>query len=146
MGDRELEDRIREISTREGRFPPAAYLYVYDALDHALKRTGGAPAPARSRTAGSNVSGRDLLEAALDLAVERYGGLARDVLGTWGLRRTDDVGAVVFSLVDAELLRKTDSDSPADYHEVFDMGETFDRLFRERLSREAVRLPARRPG
>jgi uncharacterized repeat protein (TIGR04138 family) len=93
-----------------------------------------------------NVTGRDLLEGFRDLALERYGALAREVLRTWGITKTGDVGAVVFNLVESGLLQKTSTDSPADYHEVFDFESAFDRAFADRLRKEEVRLADRPPG
>jgi uncharacterized repeat protein (TIGR04138 family) len=89
------------------------------------------------------VTGRDLLDGFRDLALDRFGALAREVLRTWGITRTDDVGAVVFNMVEAGLLQKTASDSPEDYRAVFDFETAFDREFEDRLRREEVRLSDR---
>ncbi|NUN53584.1 MAG: hypothetical protein HUU06_12475, partial [Planctomycetaceae bacterium] len=98
----------------------------------------------------SNVTGRDLLEGFRDLALDRFGALAREVLRVWGITRTGDVGAVVFNMVEAGLLQKTASDSPEDYHEVFDFEAALDRGFEDRLRTGALRLdespPAERPA
>lgn len=72
------------------------------------------------------------------------------MLRVWGITRTGDVGAVVFNMVEAGLLQKTASDSPEDYHEVFDFEAALDRGFEDRLRTGALRLdespPAERPA
>ncbi len=93
-----------------------------------------------------NVTGRDLLEGFRDLALDRFGGLAREVLRSWGITRTGDVGSVVFNMVEAGLLQRTATDSPADYHEVFDFETALDAAFADRLRKEEVRLADRPPG
>jgi uncharacterized repeat protein (TIGR04138 family) len=61
-----------------------------------------------------------------DLALERFGPMARTVLEFWGIESTVDVGGVVFALVDCGLLIKQDGDSVADFEDVFDFAEAFD--------------------
>lgn len=145
MAQDDLDTAIRTICEHEPRYRPAAYRFVLDSLDHTLKaRPPRAAEPEQG--APWNVSGRDLLESARDLAVERFGALARDVLFHWGLTRTDDVGEVVFHMVEARLLRKTDSDSLDDYRDVFPWGAALDDRFLERLEVETVVIPAPRRG
>jgi uncharacterized repeat protein (TIGR04138 family) len=165
MPTMDLDASLRAIVRRDSRFRAEAYHFVLEALDGTLARKGRPRAvPAASpadpsvatttsppdRGIGSeapwNVTGRDLLEGFRDLALERFGALALEVVRTWGLTRTDDVGAVVFNMVEAGLLQKTATDSPADYHGVFDFESAFDRGFRDRLKEEEVRLADRPPG
>jgi uncharacterized repeat protein (TIGR04138 family) len=165
MPTMDLEASVRAICGRDGRFRPEAYHFLLEALDitlagRAAPRPAAESAPpvdalADSRAASrgasapppqANVTGRDLLEGFRDHALERFGALAREVLRTWGITKTADVGAVVFNLVESGLLQKTATDSPADYHEVFDFESAFDRAFADRLRREEVRLADRPPG
>jgi len=47
--------------------------------------------------------------------------MARVVFRLWGVNRTDDLGEIVFNLIDANLLSKTDRDDRADFHNLFDL-------------------------
>jgi uncharacterized repeat protein (TIGR04138 family) len=78
-------DRIR---LREQRFDERAYLFVLGALEYCQQRL-----PERR-----HISGRELALACRDLALERFGVLARVVLEHWGVRSTTDIGDVVFTL------------------------------------------------
>ena len=49
--------------------------------------------------------------------------MARTVFRQWGIRRTDDLGEIVFNLIEASLLSKTDADDRADFHDVFDLDQ-----------------------
>lgn len=107
-------DRIR---LREARFDERAYLFVLAALEFVQQRL-----PERR-----HLNGRELAEGCRDLALARYGVLARVVLEHWGLRTSADIGEVVFTLVDTGLLMSQPQDTKDDFHDVFDFDAAFDR-------------------
>ena len=107
-------DRIR---VREPRFHERAYLFVLAALEFSQTRL----------TERRHITGRELAEACRDLALERYGLLARMVLGHWGITNTADFGDVVFTLVDLGLLMSQASDTREDFADVFEFEHAFDR-------------------
>jgi uncharacterized repeat protein (TIGR04138 family) len=49
------------------------------------------------------------------------------VLGSWGIRSTDDVGAIVFNMIDIGQMRKTRADKREDFQGVYDFAEAFAR-------------------
>jgi uncharacterized repeat protein (TIGR04138 family) len=65
--------------------------------------------------------------ACRDLALQRYGVIARMVLEHWGLRSTEDIGDVVFTLVELGLLMSQPQDSKEDFVGVYDFAEVFDK-------------------
>ena len=113
-------DRIRAIVKKDPRFRIDGYCYVFEALDYTLRRLG----------AHRHVTGRELCEGVRDLAIEKFGPLAKTVFDHWGIRRTDDFGAIVFNLVDAGLMGKTDTDSPEDFRAVYDFDDVFEKNLR----------------
>ena len=58
--------------------------------------------------------------------------MAPVVFRRWGLTTTDDFGEIVFRLISAERLSQSDSDDPADFHEVFDLMQAAQRKLRLR--------------
>lgn len=112
--DDQVLDRLRE---QNPRFHEAAYLFVLSALHHVIERL---PEP-------RHISGRELVEGVRDLAIERFGPMARTVLEHWGVRATADVGELVFALVECGILIKQDEDLPEDFRDVFDFDEAFER-------------------
>ena len=52
---------------------------------------------------------------------EFRGMMAPVVFRQWGLRRTDDFGNIVFNLIRAEKLSKSDRDEPDDFRDLFDI-------------------------
>ena len=52
--------------------------------------------------------------------------MSRTVLEHWGLRGTEDVGEIVFALVESGVLVKQDGDRIEDFRDVYDFGEAFE--------------------
>ena len=109
-----IMDRIR---LREQRFDERAYLFVLGALEYCHQRL-----PERR-----HINGRELALACRDLALERFGVMARMVLEHWGVRSTSDFGDVVFTLVELDLLMSQASDTRAEFVGVFDFDQAFER-------------------
>jgi uncharacterized repeat protein (TIGR04138 family) len=134
---------IVEIVRRDRRYAYEAYEFVFEALSHTQRMVGRVPLGGEAPTEEHHVSGKEILEGAVDLAREEYGFLARTVFQQWGIRRTDDVGEIVFNLIESGLLSKTDTDSRADFHDVFDLDRALSEGFTISLAEGA---PARRGG
>ena len=113
----ELLERIRKIVARDPRYRPEAYDFVRGALDCAGKILG----------VRGHLTGGQLLEGVRWLAIESYGPMARTVLEHWGVRRTEDIGEIVFNMVDIGLLSRTEGDSREDFSGVFDFADVFER-------------------
>lgn len=114
---------IRQIVREDGRFRPAAYEFIFSALETTINRLG-----LRSKDAENerHISGGQLLDGIRHTAIEQFGYLARFVFERWGVRTTDDFGEIVFSLVDHGLLRKRDEDRIEDFHAVYRFDEALD--------------------
>jgi uncharacterized repeat protein (TIGR04138 family) len=117
--DDELFDRLRQISPR---YQEAAYIFVLAALNHVLERL----------SQPRHITGRELAEGVRDLALDRFGPMARTVLEHWGIEKTEDVGAIVFALVECNVLIKQEEDTPADFVDVFDFDEAFQTQYPQR--------------
>ncbi|HEX3159222.1 MAG TPA: Minf_1886 family protein [Gemmatimonadaceae bacterium] len=107
-------DRIR---LKERRFDEHAYLFVLAALEYCQGQL-----PERR-----HITGAELARACRDLALERYGVMAQPVLEHWGIRSTADIGDVVFTLVDLQLLMSQPTDSRDDFANVYDFEHAFER-------------------
>jgi uncharacterized repeat protein (TIGR04138 family) len=110
--DEVVLDKLRE---RYPRYQETAYVFVLSALHHVIEHL---PEP-------RHITGRELAEGVRDLAISRFGPMAREVLEHWGVTRTGDVGELVFALVEAGILIKQDEDELSDFEDVFDFDEAF---------------------
>jgi uncharacterized repeat protein (TIGR04138 family) len=109
-------DRIR---AREPRFHERAYLFILESLEYSQSRL-------HERR---HICGRDLARACRDLALERYGVMARLVLEHWGVRSTADLGDIVFTLVDLGLLISQPTDTRDEFVDVYDFDQAFEREY-----------------
>jgi uncharacterized repeat protein (TIGR04138 family) len=115
------------------RFRPEAFKFVREGLAHTTKMIHGESSPepvadespAIEPKKNRHISGQQLCLGLKDFALRQYGLLARTVLAHWGLRRTEDFGVIVFALIEAGVLRKSDDDTLDDFREVYSFDEAF---------------------
>jgi uncharacterized repeat protein (TIGR04138 family) len=113
--DAEFVEKIEKLAEEKETFRPEAYFWVMRALEYThrkLRRQG-------------HVTGQELCWGVRDLAVEDYGLMALEVMHHWGLARTEDVGEIVFQMIEAGLLGKTEEDCQEDFARVFDFEKAF---------------------
>ena len=108
-------DVLTRLRAQDDRYDERAYLFVLAAIEFLQSRL-----PVRR-----HVSGAELSWACRDFAVRQFGLLAPEVLGFWGVRRTDDFGRIVFLLVRAGLLSTQPSDREEDFAGVYDFTAAF---------------------
>lgn len=110
------DDVMARIRDRAGPYDMRAYLFVLASLERLQGRL-----PERR-----HVGGDELAHACRDFALEQYGLLSRTVLEHWGVRATDDIGRMVFTLIDVGLLKAQESDRLEDFRSVFAFREAFE--------------------
>jgi uncharacterized repeat protein (TIGR04138 family) len=110
-----LEQAFAQIRERDGRYQERGYLFVLAALEFAQSRL-----PARR-----HLGGAEFAWACRDFALEQFGMLAPAVLEYWGVTTTEDLGRIVFLLIDAGLLARQESDRLEDFDQVYDFAEVF---------------------
>jgi len=119
------------ITQRDPRYDIEAYLFLREALEFTVQKLKKA-----TRGPLRHVSGAELAEGFREYAIEQFGPLTFAVLAKWGIHRTDDIGAIVFNLVEAGELGKTDKDRPEDFNNLYDFDEAFQRHFEPTNSQE----------
>ena len=118
----------RHITRHSLRFPPAAYSFLFAALEHSQQELG------RTRAHGpedlsAHVSGRELLDGLRLFALDQFGLMTRAVFHTWGIRTTDDFGHMVYELIERGQMKKTPDDQLSDFFEAYDFDDAFDRQY-----------------
>lgn len=111
---------VEAIRADDDRYAMDAYQFVREALDWQVSRL----------TVRRHLSGPELLDGMQRLAFERFGPMARTVLNHWGLVDGEDVGRIVFQLIDAGILSKTEDDRLDDFAGVVRFDEVFEAGYR----------------
>jgi len=110
---------IEDILEEDPRYSNEAYSFILDTLRDVIEGLREV----------RHVTGQELSEGCRRRALELYGPLARSVLEYWGIKTTADFGEIVFNLIKAKQLTKTENDSKEDFRNVFDFEEAFDRQY-----------------
>ena len=111
-----IMDRIR---IREPRFHEQAYLFVLSALEMCQAHL----------TVRRHITGIELANSCRQLALERYGVMAKVVLQYWGISSTADIGDIVFCLVDLGFLLSQPQDTRDEFVDVFDFDRACEREY-----------------
>jgi uncharacterized repeat protein (TIGR04138 family) len=114
QSDRDFWDVVDALRERNPRYRREAYAFVVGALGVTVQSL---PADRRADPARRHLSGRELLRGVIRLARREFGSLAPIVFQEWGVRRGEDVGAIVFELVEAGQLSARPEDTIEDFRE-----------------------------
>ena len=109
------DDILSRIRARGGQYHERAYLFVLATIEFLQTRL----------EVRRHVTGPELAWACRDFARQQFGLLAPVVLSHWGITRTEDIGRIVFTLVEVGLLVTQPGDSEADFEGVFQFAEVF---------------------
>ncbi len=106
---------LNELIKKDPRFPLDAYWLINDGLQYTYRLTGKK----------EHITAHELLEGIRQLMLKRYGQMAKTVLNSWRIYTTDDIGQVVFNLVNAGLMVKRENETLQDFHAVYEFEEAF---------------------
>ncbi len=104
-------------------YPIEAFAFVREGLNYAVEAVHDDPESLSEDE--RHISGQQLCMGLRDMAISKYGLLAPVVFQHWQIRRTCDFGRIVFAMIDAGLMTKTDTDSMEDFQAVYDFDEAF---------------------
>ena len=139
---------FHELLMRDRRYKAEAYAFVFETLDYAINvlhlgqdRESEPVADDLSDHESfqdpedvpghrNHISGQDLCHAAKFYALQQYGYLARTVLDSMGIRKTDDLGEIVYNLIGIGEMSKTTEDRREDFDGVFDFETAFNEKYR----------------
>ena len=125
-----LEQIVEEV----GLYPIEAYEFIHSGLAYTVQKIHGElkdPKKLKKEEQKSyHVTGRHLSEGLREFALLRWGMLARTVLKRWNITRTEDFGRIVFALIEAGHMQRTDADSLEDFRGVYDFRNAFESEYR----------------
>jgi len=120
------EKSVEQIIREDNRYPLEAVQFVREGLNHTIELFYPEKAPGQRQ----HVGGSELCKGIRDLAINRWGLMARPVLKSWNITRTRDFGEIVFLLVNSGWMQKEDQDTINDFDNIFDFEEVFEKQFK----------------
>ena len=114
MGSAEVGfwEAVDEIRSHDGRYRREAYGFVMAALGATVQTL---PPERRRDPATRHLSGQELLRGVIQLARQEFGRFAPVVFREWGIASGEDVGRIVFLLVESRQLSARREDSIDDF-------------------------------
>ena len=107
-----FRDAVDELRERGAPYAREAYVFLVGALGETVRAL---PEERLADPTRRHLSGRELTEGVIRWAREEFGPLAPTVFREWGVHRTEDLGVMVFELVDAGQLSARPEDTMADF-------------------------------
>lgn len=113
-----FDEAVKTIVAQDRRFESDAYHFLREALDHTVMKLREDELEEHR-----HVSGPELLQGVVDHALREFGSMAVTVLDSWRVRTGEDIGIMVFQLIDAGAFGRSEEDSPADFVDVVNLKE-----------------------
>lgn len=105
-------DSFDDIIAKDSRYDARAYALLMDVI-HFLGE------------GGKHMTSADIMEEFKERALDQYGPLSYAVVTEWGLSRTEDLGEMMFNLVEGHRVRKDENDTPESFAGGYDFREAF---------------------
>ncbi len=120
MQEINFDEAIECILAKDPRFAREAYIFVREALDFTQKLI-----VKDSRGHIRHVTGQELLEGIRQYSLQQFGPMSATVFEEWGVKNCRDFGEIVFNMVEASLLAKTEKDTRSDFQNGYDFTDAF---------------------
>lgn len=126
MNPESYDDIVTRIYEADNRFDPEAYYYLRDAIDRTAQKLGRSGPTSKDR----HVSGRELSEGFRDCMLEDFGPMAATLAEEWGIGQSEDIGSMVYNLIEAGAFGKSPKDKKSDFNGVFNLLEVLEAPYR----------------
>ena len=117
-------EALDSIVAGDPRYGRDAYVFLRDALDFTTKQ--------QKKIKGAtvrHVARPELLEGVRRYALQEFGPMVTTVFSSWGIHCCEDIGHMVFNLIEAGIFGKTEEDSLEDFKNVYDFEVAFVKPF-----------------
>ena len=106
-------DNYQDIVSRDSRYDARAYAFLTDVLKFLTGEEG------------RQISGEEIMDEFRERALDQYGPLAYTVLTEWGVKSTEDIGELLYNLIESHRFGQNEGDSKEDFVGGYDFKEAF---------------------
>ena len=106
-------DSFEDLVAKDPRYNARAYALLADVI-HYL-----------SGEDGKHISGEEIADEFKERALDQYGPMTYTVLTEWGLKSCEDIGEMMFNLVEFHRVAKDENDTAESFLGGYDFKETF---------------------
>tara|TARA_B100000965_G_C19498632_1_gene716387 strand:+ start:66 stop:500 length:435 start_codon:yes stop_codon:yes gene_type:complete len=116
----DFHDAVEEVLKMDSSYSEDSYYFLQEVLLQAVDKQ-------RKASGGENkhVSGAELLAAFRERMLKQFGPMSMTLLQEWGLSCSEDVGKMVFNLIEVGAFGKSERDQEEDFIGVYDFEEAF---------------------
>jgi uncharacterized repeat protein (TIGR04138 family) len=115
-----FDDILNKIVESDPRYHRDAYAFLRESLEFTQKLISKA-----NKNQVRHITGQELLHGIREYALITFGPMTATVFEEWGIRSCEDFGNMVFAMVENNLLRKQEQDSPGDFKNGYSFEEAF---------------------
>ena len=116
----DFHDAVEEVLKIDSNYSEDSYYFLQEVLLQAVDKQC-------KDSAGENkhVSGGELLETFRERMLKQFGPMSMTLLEEWGLSCSEDVGKMVFNLIEVGAFGKSERDQKGDFINVYDFEVVF---------------------
>lgn len=132
MADAQIIERIRKelIDTgHDTRYRIGGYEFVLNGMEFYLTSIGEK----------RHITGQELTRGLLLFAQKQFGPLARTVLHYWGIIKTEDLGNIVYNMIDIGVVGKQSDDSIEHFYDIVEINYFFHHQHYFKVEKEIVK-------
>ncbi|MBI9016039.1 MAG: hypothetical protein JEZ07_02145 [Phycisphaerae bacterium] len=118
----QMPKSIEWIMQQDGRYPAAAAYFVQEGLQYTVEQFF----PNLPAGQSQHVTGQQLCLGLHDLALHRWGLMARYALRHWNINYTRDFGEIIYILIGGGWLNKQENDGIDDFNDAYNFDESFE--------------------
>ena len=120
MRRKSFEEMVEQMLASGCKYRREVYYFVKEILDYTIDL-------AKQDNGGKrrHVSGQELLRGFRSYSLKEFGPMTFTVLREWDIHRCEDIGDVVFELIERGVFGRDSSDSIEDFASVFEFEEVF---------------------
>ena len=119
METKTTAEKFERLLRQYSDYDREGYNFIYEALDYTLKNL------VKKRRSTQHVSGEELAKGLRLYAINQFGCLAQTILNELGIRTTEDIGNIVYNLIEFDLMGQQKSDKKEDFNNLYNFDKVF---------------------